>query len=285
MAKKTGLGGRDFGVVFSDVEAAYNKVFETDKSIVKQINISLISNNPYQPRKNFNKEALNELSESIKRHGLIQPIVVIQKDDGYMLIAGERRLRATKLLGEEKISAIIADIGSNNLRELALIENIQRENLNSIELALSYKELINEYKITQEALADILHKSRTQITNTMRLLTLLPSTQDLLIEEKLSQGHAKIIVGLSPENEKLIVDTIIGQKLNVRDTEKLVKKFKTKNTSTNKKQSVEFEHQNELIRLKKSLENFKIKTKIQNKKIILEFKDVSQIQAFLDKLE
>ncbi|OPA81728.1 chromosome partitioning protein ParB [Campylobacter pinnipediorum subsp. pinnipediorum] len=285
MAKKTGLGGRDFGVVFSDVEAAYNKVFETDKSIVKQINISLISNNPYQPRKNFNKEALNELSESIKRHGLIQPIVVIQKDDGYMLIAGERRLRATKLLGEEKISAIIADIGSNNLRELALIENIQRENLNSIELALSYKELINEYKITQEALADILHKSRTQITNTMRLLTLLSSTQDLLIEEKLSQGHAKIIVGLSPENEKLIVDTIIGQKLNVRDTEKLVKKFKTKNTSTNKKQSVEFEHQNELIRLKKSLENFKIKTKIQNKKIILEFKDVSQIQAFLDKLE
>ncbi|AQW83239.1 ParB/RepB/Spo0J family partition protein [Campylobacter pinnipediorum] len=285
MAKKTGLGGRDFGVVFSDVEAAYNKVFETDKSIVKQINISLISNNPYQPRKNFNKEALNELSESIKRHGLIQPIVVIQKDDGYMLIAGERRLRATKLLGEEKISAIIADIGSNNLRELALIENIQRENLNSIELALSYKELINEYKITQEALADILHKSRTQITNTMRLLTLLPSTQDLLIEEKLSQGHAKIIVGLSPENEKLIVDTIIGQKLNVRDTEKLVKKFKTKNTSTNKKQSVELEHQNELIRLKKSLENFKIKTKIQNKKIILEFKDVSQIQAFLDKLE
>ncbi|AQW81611.1 chromosome partitioning protein [Campylobacter pinnipediorum subsp. pinnipediorum] len=285
MAKKTGLGGRDFGVVFSDVEAAYNKVFETDKSIVKQINISLISNNPYQPRKNFNKEALNELSESIKRHGLIQPIVVIQKDDGYMLIAGERRLRATKLLGEEKISAIIADIGSNNLRELALIENIQRENLNSIELALSYKELINEYKITQEALADILHKSRTQITNTMRLLTLLPSTQDLLIEEKLSQGHAKIIVGLSPENEKLIVDTIIGQKLNVRDTEKLVKKFKTKNTSTNKKQSVEFEHQNELIRLKKSLENFKIKTKIQNKKIILEFKDVSQIQVFLDKLE
>ncbi|WP_069633432.1 ParB/RepB/Spo0J family partition protein [Campylobacter pinnipediorum] len=285
MAKKTGLGGRDFGVVFSDVEAAYNKVFETDKSIVKQINISLISNNPYQPRKNFNKEALNELSESIKRHGLIQPIVVIQKDDGYMLIAGERRLRATKLLGEEKISAIIADIGSNNLRELALIENIQRENLNSIELALSYKELINEYKITQEALADILHKSRTQITNTMRLLTLLSSTQDLLIEEKLSQGHAKIIVGLSPENEKLIVDTIIGQKLNVRDTEKLVKKFKTKNTSTNKKQSVKFEHQNELIRLKKSLENFKIKTKIQNKKIILEFKDVSQIQAFLDKLE
>ncbi|OPA79668.1 chromosome partitioning protein ParB [Campylobacter pinnipediorum subsp. pinnipediorum] len=285
MAKKTGLGGRDFGVVFSDVEAAYNKVFETDKSIVKQINISLISNNPYQPRKNFNKEALNELSESIKRHGLIQPIVVIQKDDGYMLIAGERRLRATKLLGKEKISAIIADIESNNLRELALIENIQRENLNSIELALSYKELINEYQITQEALADILHKSRTQITNTMRLLTLLSSTQDLLIEEKLSQGHAKIIVGLSPENEKLIVDTIIGQKLNVRDTEKLVKKFKTKNTSTNKKQSVELEHQNELIRLKKSLENFKIKTKIQNKKIILEFKDVSQIQAFLDKLE
>ncbi|AQW86409.1 chromosome partitioning protein [Campylobacter pinnipediorum subsp. caledonicus] len=285
MAKKTGLGGRDFGVVFSDVEAAYNKVFETDKSIVKQINISLISNNPYQPRKNFNKEALDELSESIKRHGLIQPIVVIQKDDGYMLIAGERRLRATKLLGKEKISAIIADIESNNLRELALIENIQRENLNSIELALSYKELINEYQITQEALADILHKSRTQITNTMRLLTLLPSTQDLLVEEKLSQGHAKIIVGLSPENEKLIVDTIIGQKLNVRDTEKLVKKLKTKNVSTNKKQSVEFEHQNELIRLKKSLENFKIKTKIQNKKVILEFKDVSQIQAFLDKLE
>lgn len=179
MAKKGGLG-RGLSAILEDVEQAYSKEIANlnDSEIVEEINIDEILPNPYQPRTHFDEEALKELSASIKRHGLIQPIIVIKKDDGYMLIAGERRYRATKMLGASKIKAIIADIKSQNLRELALIENIQRENLNPIELAKSYKELINEYKITQDGLANIIHKSRTQITNTMRLLLL----SDLLIQ-------------------------------------------------------------------------------------------------------
>ena len=217
--------------MLADVNSAYKDddildYFGVSSDVVEEIEIAKISPNPYQPRKNFDEAALKELSESIKRHGLIQPIIVIRKDDGYMLIAGERRYRATKMLEENKIKAIVADLKSQNLREIALIENIQRENLNPIELANSYKELIDEYKITQEGLANIIHKSRTQITNTMRLLLLSPVTQRLLQEDKLTQGHAKIIVGLSPEDEKTVVDTIIGQKLSVRETENLVKKIK-----------------------------------------------------------
>jgi len=229
MAKKGGLG-RGLSAILEDVEQAYSKEIANlnDSEIVEEINIDEILPNPYQPRTHFDEEALKELSASIKRHGLIQPIIVIKKDDGYMLIAGERRYRATKMLGASKIKAIIADIKSQNLRELALIENIQRENLNPIELAKSYKELINEYKITQDGLANIIHKSRTQITNTMRLLLLSDYTQKLLQEDKLTQGHAKVIVGLSSEEEKMVVDTIIGQKLSVRETEVLVKKIKNK---------------------------------------------------------
>ena len=149
MAKKGGLG-RGLEAILGDVELAYKaEISEGNSDIIKDIDLELITENPYQPRKNFDETALRELSESIKRHGLIQPIIVIEKDGGYMLIAGERRFRATKLLGESKIKAIVADIESQSLRELALIENIQREDLNPIELANSYKELIDEYKITQ----------------------------------------------------------------------------------------------------------------------------------------
>lgn len=228
MAKKGGLG-RGLGAILEDVELAYKaELSEGNSDIVKDIDLDLIVENPYQPRKTFDETALKELSESIKRHGLIQPIIVIKKDGGYMLIAGERRFRATKLLGEAKIKAIVADIESQSLRELALIENIQREDLNPIELANSYKELIDEYKITQDALANIIHKSRVQITNTMRLLSLSAATQEYIKEGKLTQGHAKVIVGLEPSDEKMAVDTIIGQRLSVRETENLVKNLKNK---------------------------------------------------------
>ena len=196
MAKKSALG-RGLGAILEDVELAYKaELSDGNKDIIKEIDVKSITENPYQPRKHFDETALRELSESIKRHGLIQPIIVIPKDEGYMLIAGERRFRATKMLGEEKIKAVVADIESKNLRELALIENIQREDLNPIELANSYKELIEEYKITQDGLAGIIHKSRTQITNTMRLLSLSKETQELIKDGKITQGHAKVIVGL-----------------------------------------------------------------------------------------
>jgi len=189
------------------------------------------------------------------------------------------------MLGERKIKAIIADLKSQNLRELALIENIQRENLNPIELANSYKELINEYKITQDGLANIIHKSRTQITNTMRLLLLSKSTQKLLQEDKLTQGHAKVIVGLSAGDEKMIVDTVIGQKLSVRETENLVKKLKNKDLQKKEKPSISKEYADKLLKLQGVFEGFDIKSKIKSKNLILEFSDTTQIEKFIDKLK
>ena len=277
--------GRGLGAILEDVELAYKaELNEGNSDIVKDIDLDLIVENPYQPRKNFDETALRELSESIKRHGLIQPIIVIEKDGGYMLIAGERRFRATKLLGESKIKAIVADIESQSLRELALIENIQREDLNPIELANSYKELIDEYKITQDGLANIIHKSRVQITNTMRLLSLSTVTQEYIKEGKLTQGHAKVIVGLEPNDEKTAVDTIIGQRLSVRETENLVKNLKNK---LRPKAALKLDERylERLTNLKEIFSKFDVPVKIKGKKITIEFDDIADIDRLINKIK
>ena len=284
MAKKGGLG-RGLGAILEDVELAYKaELSEGNSDIVKDIDLDLIVENPYQPRKTFDETALKELSESIKRHGLIQPIIVIKKDGGYMLIAGERRFRATKLLGESKIKAIVADIESQSLRELALIENIQREDLNPIELANSYKELIDEYKITQDALANIVHKSRVQITNTMRLLSLSAATQEYIKEGKLTQGHAKVIVGLEPSDEKMAVDTIIGQRLSVRETENLVKNLKNK-LPPKAALKLDERYLERLTNLKEIFSKFDVPVKIKGKKITIEFDDIADIDRMISKIK
>ena len=284
MAKKGGLG-RGLEAILGDVELAYKaELNEGNSDMVKDIDLDLIVENPYQPRKNFDETALRELSESIKRHGLIQPIIVIEKDGGYMLIAGERRFRATKLLGESKIKAIVADIESQSLRELALIENIQREDLNPIELANSYKELIDEYKITQDGLANIIHKSRVQITNTMRLLSLSAATQEYIKEGKLTQGHAKVIVGLEPNDEKTAVDTIIGQRLSVRETENLVKNLKNK-LPPKTALKLDERYLERLANLKEIFSKFDMPVKIKGKKITIEFDDVADIDRLINKIK
>ena len=284
MAKKGGLG-RGLEAILGDVELAYKaELNEGNSDIVKDIDLDLIVENPYQPRKNFDETALRELSESIKRHGLIQPIIVIEKDGGYMLIAGERRFRATKLLGESKIKAIVADIESQSLRELALIENIQREDLNPIELANSYKELIDEYKITQDGLANIIHKSRVQITNTMRLLSLSTVTQEYIKEGKLTQGHAKVIVGLEPNDEKTAVDTIIGQRLSVRETENLVKNLKNK-LPPKAALKLDERYLERLANLKDIFSKFDVPIKIKGKKITIEFDDIADIDRLINKIK
>ena len=284
MAKKGGLG-RGLGAILEDVELAYKaELSEGNSDIVKDIDLDLIVENPYQPRKTFDETALKELSESIKRHGRIQPIIVIKKDGGYMLIAGERRFRATKLLGESKIKAIVADIESQSLRELALIENIQREDLNPIELANSYKELIDEYKITQDALANIVHKSRVQITNTMRLLSLSAATQEYIKEGKLTQGHAKVIVGLEPSDEKMAVDTIIGQRLSVRETENLVKNLKNK-LPPKVALKLDKRYLEKLSNLKEIFSKFDVPVKIKGKKITIEFDDIADIDRMISKIK
>ncbi|WP_314991252.1 ParB/RepB/Spo0J family partition protein [uncultured Campylobacter sp.] len=284
MAKKGGLG-RGLEAILGDVELAYKaELNEGNSDMVKDIDLDLIVENPYQPRKNFDETALRELSESIKRHGLIQPIIVIEKDGGYMLIAGERRFRATKMLGESKIKAIVADIESQSLRELALIENIQREDLNPIELANSYKELIDEYKITQDGLANIIHKSRVQITNTMRLLSLSAATQEYIKEGKLTQGHAKVIVGLEPNDEKTAVDTIIGQRLSVRETENLVKNLKNK-LPPKTALKLDERYLERLANLKEIFSKFDVPIKIKGKKITIEFDDVADIDRLINKIK
>ncbi|MGP1450743.1 MAG: ParB/RepB/Spo0J family partition protein [Wolinella sp.] len=225
MAKK-GLG-RGLGAILDEVEKAYENELNDDSELVIELDIDSINPNPFQPRKHFDDASLEELSRSIREHGLLQPVLVYSDDSGgYSLIAGERRLRASKLAGFSTIKAIVADIKIERLREIALIENIQREDLNPIDLAQSYKELIDEYGITHEELANRISKSRVQITNTLRLLTLSSETQQELLGGRITQGHAKILVGLTPKDQKIAIDSIVGQKLSVRDTEALIKNFK-----------------------------------------------------------
>ncbi|EPQ9735473.1 ParB/RepB/Spo0J family partition protein [Campylobacter jejuni] len=270
---------RGLSSLISDMDTVYSKELGFDKNQSTMIEIDQISPNPFQPRKNFDQEALDELANSIKEFGLIQPIIVFKKNNKFILIAGERRLRAVKALGKKEILAFIADIDENKLRELALIENIQRENLNPIELANSYKDLMQVHKITQENLAELIHKSRTQITNTLRLLNLDIRTQELIASGKISQGHAKVLVGLDQKDEKMLVDSIIGQKLNVRDTEKIVKKIKNNESLPNQ------EFENEIKKLKQILNRFGFDCKNKNNDFVIHLENIDKIKKLIKMLE
>ncbi len=277
--------GRGLSAILDDVEDAYRQDIQSDETVIKEIPLEEITPNIYQPRKHFDEEALDELSGSLKKHGQLQPIVVIRKDDSYMIIAGERRFRAAKLAGFDTIKAVVADYENENLRELALIENIQRENLSPLELAQSYKELIDEYQITQEALSEIIHKSRSQITNTLRLLNLTPYTQSLLNEGKITQGHAKMLVGLDSDSEKLIADTIVGQKLSVRECEELIKNLKS--GSQNREKIISVKKDETFKSLKdaiKKLDELGFKAAKSKNKIVISFSDNAQVKAFLSVL-
>ena len=221
--------GRGLGELLGEVEIAYNSSTPNANKDKKgslptnEIEISKISTNPYQPRKIFDQERLKELSANIKQYGILQPIVVNKKGDEYILIAGERRLRASKMANLTTIKANILNISDNKLREIALIENIQREDLNIIEVAYSYAGLINDYKITHDELAAMVSKSRSSITNTLRLLTLSSYVQQLIGSSKISTGHGKLLVGLDENKQKQFADIIIKENLSVRQSEKLLK--------------------------------------------------------------
>ncbi|HEB9430438.1 TPA: ParB/RepB/Spo0J family partition protein [Campylobacter coli] len=267
---------RGLSSLMGDVGEVYSRELGLDKNQVSLIEISKITPNPFQPRKTFDEAALNELANSIKEHGLIQPIIVLKKNDSFVLVAGERRLRATQILGKENILAFVSDSDESKLRELALIENIQRENLNPIELANSYKDLIEVYNITQENLAELIHKSRTQITNTLRLLNLDPKTQELIASGKISQGHAKVLVGLDKEDEKVLVDSILGQKLSVRDTERLVQKVK------NKENIEDAEFENSMQSLKQALNKLGFVSKNNKKELIIRLDNIEKIKKLTE---
>lgn len=192
---------------------------------IEGVDISLIYANPNQPRKNFDETALKELAMSIKTHGIIQPIVLNRAEDGkYMIIAGERRWRAAKIAGLTQIPAFIRNYTPKQIKEISIVENLQREDLNPIEAARAIKQLMDEYDLTQEAVADRIGKSRPAIANTLRLLTLPSDVVDMIENNKLSAGHARCLIPLSSSLEQTkVAQTAVAKKLSVRDLEKLVK--------------------------------------------------------------
>ena len=195
-----------------------------EKEPVKQVKLSLVEPNRDQPRKKFSEESLAELADSIRQYGIIQPLIVQDKNGYYEIIAGERRWRAAKLAGLKEIPIIIRDISQQEVMEISLIENIQRENLNPIEEALAYKRLLEEFNLKQEEVAKRVSKSRTAVTNSMRLLKLTEDVQQMVIDEKLTMGHARCLIAIEdPDLQKQIALQVIDKNLSVRDTEKLMK--------------------------------------------------------------
>ncbi len=219
MNKKFGLG-KGLGALIPEEQIS------EDGSTVFKIPINLIKANKSQPRKNFDPVKISELAQSIKEHGVIQPIILNKQENIYIVIAGERRFRAAKSIGLVEIPAIIMNIDNKEVLEISLIENIQREDLNPIEEAIAYKKLLTDFDLTQEEISKKVSKSRTAITNCMRLLNLDERVQDYIVDEVISEGHGRAILGINEKQIQYeIAQKVIENKLNVRETERLVKKF------------------------------------------------------------
>ena len=205
-------------------DSSANKNANKSGEVILKIND--VEPNKNQPRRTFNEDSLIELSESIKQHGIVQPLVVAKQKDYYEIIAGERRWRAAKIAGLKEVPVIIKDYSPQEIMEVALIENIQREDLNPIEEAKAYKNLIDEYNLKQDQVAEKVSKSRTAVTNALRLLKLDDRVQEMLINENISSGHARALLGLDDaEKQYNIATQIFDEKLSVRETEKLVKQI------------------------------------------------------------
>jgi len=247
---------------------------------IQQINLSEIRSNPYQPRKTFNQEALQELAESIKAYGVFQPIIVKKSIKGYDLVAGERRVKASKLAGLETIPAIVKDFSDEMMREIALLENLQRENLTAIELAWAYKGIIDSLHITQEELASKIGKSRSNITNTLGLLRLPNSVQNMILEGKLSMGHARELSKLE-DNEKIVeyAKNIVNNNLSVRDIENMSKstELKKKNPINRVSKTREYDYVEKELK-----EVFGTKVKVGNKKIEISFNNNNDLDRILE---
>ncbi len=229
MEQKKKALGRGLEQLFSsevlDFDQFESNIMESvNESDIKEIPVDDIRPNPYQPRKSFNEEALNELAQSIKNYGVFQPIIVKKSIKGYDLIAGERRLRASKLAGLTTIPAIIKDFSDEHMREIALLENLQREDLTPIELAWDYKGIIESLHIRQEDLADKIGKSRSHVTNTLGLLRLPDDVQNQILDNKISMGHAKILSKLDDDYKvKEYADKIVTNNISVRELEEISK--------------------------------------------------------------
>ena len=227
MSTKRGLGkGLDSMIPEKILSTKPSYKDNEDVSRETLLDINKVEPNRGQPRKNFNEDALQELADSIKQYGIIEPIIVKKNGELYQIIAGERRWRASKLAGIKKIPVIVKEYTDQQAMEIALIENIQREDLNPIEEALAYQNLMKEYGLKQDELAEKVSKSRTAVTNSMRLLKLDVRVQEMLIDDMISAGHARTLISIEDgEMQFDIAQKIFDHKLSVRETEKLVKKY------------------------------------------------------------
>lgn len=271
--------GDDVADILGEIDG---KIVSSQKS--EDILLKDIISNPFQPRKNFNDEKISELAVSIKEHGLLSPIIVrIATQGKYYLIAGERRARAAKEAGLESIPAIIKDFSDHIMEEVALIENIQREDLNAIEEAVSFKSIIDKQKLTQDDFSKKIGKSRSYVANSLRLLTLNKKIINLVLNNKLTYGHVKPLVGLEDELAIKISKRALDEDLNVRQVEEIVQGYKLSllsNKNPKVAQSDKYKYAEELFKKK-----LKIKVKIKQNKIVISFSDDSDLNKILEKLD
>ncbi len=270
MKKKKNLGlenlfGKEFKNLINEIEN--NK---TNESII-EMEISNIKPNPFQPRKTFNKKSLNELANSIKENGLISPISILKRDEEYIIISGERRYRAHQILGLKKIKSIIVNVPIEKIEELAIIENIQRKQLDPIEEAIALKSLSMNRRMSHQQISQTLGKSRSYVTNSLRLLTLDEKIIKEVQTNNLTVGQIKPLVGLEKNKQIEILELILKDGLNSREVEQVIKKIKSK-----KKENFDF---NELV-----VKNKRNKIKVSNKKVSISFSDEKELVNILKKL-
>ncbi|WP_163709084.1 ParB/RepB/Spo0J family partition protein [Mangrovibacterium lignilyticum] len=293
MAKRSALG-RGLGALIDDAD---KQMDSSTSSSINEILIENIEANPFQPRTKFDESALQELSASIKELGIIQPITLRKVTDGkYQIIAGERRFRASKLAGLTTVPAYVRVAEDDGMLEMALVENIQREDLDAIEVALSYQRLIEECKLTQEVLSERVGKKRSTISNYLRLLRLPTLIQKGIIDKTISMGHARALVNIpNPEDQLSIYELILDEDLSVRKVEEIVRNLNSQEPETEEKEASpkNEKYPQEYGELKQHLSNFfdtKVDFALNNKgkgKIVIPFgstKDLERIMGILDKL-
>ena len=271
------LFGQDVAKMLDEIQSGE---VHTESQEQAKIKVADIRPNPYQPRKIFDDQALQELSQSIRQHGVFTPILVKKSIQGYDLIAGERRLRASKLAGLEEIPAIVVEMSDQEMMEIALLENIQREDLNVIEEAKAYEQLMHRLEYTQEQLANRVGKSREHITNTLRLLKLPEDVQDLVVQKKLTMGHVRALLGLKDESDmRKVAKQAIEQGLSVRKVEQIVK------DKTAKKEEVKAEQDPYVRDAKERLEEFfQTSVNITNHSVSIHYEDVNDLNRLLELL-
>ncbi|MBQ2657865.1 MAG: ParB/RepB/Spo0J family partition protein [Erysipelotrichaceae bacterium] len=269
--------GQDIDSFLDDISNNSTEYKGTSRS---ELNISEIRPNPYQPRKEFDDEGLKELAESIKVNGVFQPILVRQSISGYELVAGERRLRASKLAGKKTIPAIIVDFNDQQMMEISLLENIQRKDLTPIEEASAYDQLIRKLNYTQDELAKRIGKSRTNVTNMLRLLNLPDEIKKLVNEGKLSYGHARTLLSLDSEEKMIsLAEKTIKEGLSVRQLEELCKKKETKKPGKEKPEETDPFMEDVRNRLQRK---YGTRVEIKNKCISIRYNDIDDLNRILE---